>query len=263
MSVALARRHPEQIVGRAGHVRLERVFTVSECAENSNVTAIAITASTDVTYADSALTLSVDELRMEGIVSLVDGVKPVTLGETLTVAQLTGLTFRPTTHPANQSSLFAFTMSDPSSNTASAAATLAIAPSSSGNAPPAAAATVPAARPEGQRSTPGDYNSVFGKALNIAIPSEAGSNSVAVQVTELPTNGTVLLADGSTPIRVGQKLTLKQLSGLRFKPNPGAIPQSSLFRWNETAPGGMIISRTVALPFDGSTATPNSEQPPR
>jgi hypothetical protein len=198
-----------------------------------------------------------------GVVLLVDGVTPVTLGETLTVAQLTGLTFRPTTSAANLSTLFAFTVSDPSGNTASGAATLAIASTSSSNAPSAATATVPAARPAGPRSTPGDYNSVFGKALNIAVPSEARSNSVTVQVTELPTNGTVVLADGSTPISVGQNLTLKQLSGLRFKPNPGAIPQSSLFRWNETAPGGMIISKNVALPFDASTATPNSEQPPR
>jgi hypothetical protein len=129
------------------------------------------------------------------------------------------------------------------------AAPLAIAPSSSGNTPSAAAATAQAAPPAGPRSTPGGYNSVFGKALNIAVPSEARSNSVTVQVTELPTNGTVVLADGSTPISVGQILTFKQLSGLRFKPNPGAIPQSSLFRWNETTPGGMITSRNVALPF--------------
>jgi hypothetical protein len=108
-----------------------------------------------------------------GVVLLVDGVTPVMLGETLTVAQLTGLTFRPTTNAANLSSLFAFTVSDPSGNTASGAATLAIAPSSSSNTPSAAAATVPAAPPAGPRSdTPGDYNSVFGKALNIAVPSE-------------------------------------------------------------------------------------------
>ena len=140
--------------------------------------------------------------------------------------------------------------SDPSGNTASGAATLAIAPSSSSNTSSAAASTLPAAPVAGPKSdTSGDYNSVFGKALNIAVPSEARSNSVTVQVTELPTNGTVVLEDRSTPISVGQNLTLKQLRGLRFKPNPGAIPQSSLFRWNETTPGGMITSRNVALPF--------------
>lgn len=71
-----------------------------------------------------------------------------------------------------------------------------------------------------------------------------------------------MLADGSTPISVGQNLTLKQLSDLRFKPNPGAIPQSSLFKWNETAPGGTTTSRSVALPFDSSTATPTVTSPP-
>ena len=231
-------------------------------AENSKATAIAIAAPTDVNSADSGLTVTVDELPTDGVVLLADEVTPVTLGETLTVTQLTGLTFRPTTNAANLSSLFAFTVSDPSGNTASGAATLAIAPSSWSNTLSAATATVPAAPPAGPRSdTSGDYDSVFGKALNIAVPSEARSPSVTAQVTELPTNGTVVLSDGGTPIRVGQNLTLTQLSSLRFKPNPGAIPQSSLFRWNEAAPGGTITSRSVALPFDPSSATPTVTSP--
>jgi hypothetical protein len=77
--------------------------------------------------------------------------------------------------------------SDPAGKTASGAATLAIAPSRSSNTPSAAAATLPAAPVAGPKSdTSGDYNSVFGKALNIAVPSEARSPSVTVQITELP-----------------------------------------------------------------------------
>ena len=231
--------------------------------ENALATAILIPAPSDANLPASQLSVSVTGLPSNGTVLLADGTTPVSLGESLTVAQLTGLEFKPTPNSSGQSSALAFTVSDPGGNIASATATLAIAPSSSSNTPSAAAATVPAAPPAGPRSdTPGDYNSVFGKALNIAVPSEARSNSVTVQVTELPTNGTVVLADGSTPISVGQNLTLKQLSGLRFKPNPGAIPQSSLFRWNETAPGGTTTSRSVALPFDASIATPTVTSPP-
>ena len=221
--------------------------------ENSKATAIAIAAPTDVTHADSALTVAVNELPTDGVVLLADGVTPVTLGETLTVAQLTGLTFRPTTNAANLSSQFAFTVSDPAGNTASGAATLAIAPSSSGNTPSAAAATVPAAPAAGPRSTPGDYNSVFGKALNIAVPSEAPSRSVTVQVTELPTNGTVVLSDGRTPVRVGQSLTPAQAAGLRFKPN--GVAQSSHFDFAEVIPGRPHTPKTINLPFDSKTKT--------
>jgi hypothetical protein len=89
--------------------------------------------------------------------------------------------------------------------------------------------------------TSGDYNSVFGKALNIAVPSEARSPSVTVQVTELPTNGTVVLSDGSTPIRVGQNLTLTQAAGLRFKPN--GVAQSSHFDFAEVFPGRPLLRR--------------------
>ena len=72
--------------------------------------------------------------------------------------------------------------------------------------------------------TPGDYNSVFGIALNPDVPSEAPS-SVTFQITALPTNGTVVLADGSTPVSVGQSLTPAQAAGLRVKPN--GVAQSS------------------------------------
>jgi hypothetical protein len=222
-------------------------------AENSKATAIAIAAPTDVNSADSGLTVTVDELPTDGVVLLVDEVTPVTLGETLTVTQLTGLTFRPTTNAANLSSLFAFTVSDPAGNTASGAATLAIARSSSSNTQSAATAAVPAA-PAGPRSdTPGDYNSVFGKALNIAVPSEAPSHSVTVQVTELPTNGRVVLSDGSTPVSVGKGLTPTQAAGLRFKPN--GVAQSSHFGFAEVIPGRPPTPKTINLPFDSKTKT--------
>src|SRR4029077_1152761 len=64
-------------------------------AENSLAIAIAIASPTDTNFASSALVVTVTALPSDGTVVLADGITPVTLGETLTVAQLTGLKFRP------------------------------------------------------------------------------------------------------------------------------------------------------------------------
>ena len=58
----------------------------------------------------------------------------------------------------------------------------------------------PAASPV-KADPPGDYNSVYGEALNIAVPSEEASPET-IQVTALPTNGTVVLSDGTTNVIV-------------------------------------------------------------
>src|SRR5215831_10278334 len=98
-------------------------------AENSLATPIAIPAPTDTNFASSALVVTVTAMPSDGTVLLADGITPVTLSETLTVAQLTGLKFRPTLDSFGTSPTFAFTVSQPASNTASGTATLAIGPS--------------------------------------------------------------------------------------------------------------------------------------
>ena len=95
-------------------------------AENSLATPIGIAAPNDVNYLSSALTVTVIALPTDGVVLFADDITPVTLGETLTVAQLTGLRFRPVTNGASLSSTFGFTVSDPAGNNASGTATLAI-----------------------------------------------------------------------------------------------------------------------------------------
>ena len=92
--------------------------------------------------------------------------------------------------------------------------------------------------------TPGDYNSVFGMALNISVPSEAPS-IVTFQVTGLPTNGTVVLSDGTTPVSVGQSLTPAQTAGLRFKPN--GVAQNSQFDFDEVIPGRPATHRSINI----------------
>src|ERR1700693_6212989 len=92
-------------------------------AENSLATPIAIPAPTDTNFASSALVVTVTALPSHGTVVLADGITPVTLGETLTVAQLVGLKFRPTLDGFSTSSTFAFTVSDPADNPAASTST--------------------------------------------------------------------------------------------------------------------------------------------
>ena len=102
--------------------------------------------------------------------------------------------------------------------------------------------------------TPGDYNSVFGRALNITVPSEAPS-SITLQVTALPTNGMVVLSDGSTPVSAGQSLTPAQAAGLRFKPN--GVAQSSHVDLARSDSGACQPFREVSASrlFDHNTIT--------
>src|SRR5262249_31578760 len=102
--------------------------------------------------------------------------------------------------------------------------------------------------------TPGDYNSGFGHALNISVPSEAPS-SVTFQVKGLPTNGTVVLSDGTTPVSVEQSLTPAQAAGLRVRPN--GVAQNSQFDVDEVIPGQPVIRRSISIDQNGNVQGEN------
>jgi hypothetical protein len=70
----------------------------------------------------------VNTLPIVGTVFLAGGTTAVTPGETLTVAQLTGLTFKPDAGQFSQSSTFTYTVKDPVGLSAAGSATLAIGP---------------------------------------------------------------------------------------------------------------------------------------
>src|SRR6202162_1171350 len=97
-------------------------------AEDAAATAIRIAAPTDPNYSASQLTVTVNGLPSDGTVYLADGTTAVTAGESLTVAQLTGLTFTPTAGQFSQSSSFTYTATDPAGLSAAGSATLAIGP---------------------------------------------------------------------------------------------------------------------------------------
>src|SRR5581483_11766592 len=101
-------------------------------AQNAPATAMGIKAPTDSLYSATQLTVTMNGLPSDGSVFLADGTTAVTAGEKLSVAQLTGLMFKPTTGQSSVSSSFNYTVTDPSGLSATGSAALAIAPASTG-----------------------------------------------------------------------------------------------------------------------------------
>jgi hypothetical protein len=203
-------------------------------AENSGATAIGIRAPSDPSHYGSPLSITVSGLPNDGTVFLADGTA-VTNGQHLTVAQLTGLTFKPKPGLFGQSSTFSYTVTDTSGLSSTGSATLAIAPDT---APPVTIDPTLTVAPNS------------GPTL-IGIPSPSDPNYAASQliihVTGLPSDGTVLLADGVTAVSAGQMLTVTQLIGLMFKPTPGVFSQSSAFTYSVTNPSGLSASGSEIL----------------
>jgi len=306
-------------------------------AENATATTIGIVAPTDSGFSASQLTVFVTGLPTDGNVFLADGVTPVTNGETLTVAQLTGLKFAPTSNVASQSSKLTYGVSDPNGAVAAGYATLGIsAPATDsltvnvqtfghtvkfnllvngvkvGNTQTvttagttsqnvtvtgnfSGASTIDIQEIAGQSglyvnsmtldgtnyfSRDGELNTGNGflpgsgytalgfegtlrfivgngiltttpvatevsagnapSSIGIVDPVDANYTkaSLTAIVTGLPTNGTVYLADGVTPVFVGETLSEAQLAGLKFAGNGGAAGQISELTYTVTDPTG-------------------------
>ena len=138
---------------------------------------------------------------------------------------------------------------DPSELIATPASTSA--PTGSSSAPATGGTANPSSDPPlpspATGATPGSYSAVLGTPMNIGVPSEAPSPLTAT-LTGLPSDGTVVLEDGSTPVQVGQGLSMAQLAGLRFKPRgtPPSVPQS--FAWDQGASGIPTTHKSVPVP---------------
>ena len=88
--------------------------------------------------------------------------------------------------------------------------------------------TVPSTQAVGQPSTTPTSLTVAenGSAapIDITTPTDAAfdTSDLAVTVTGLPTDGSVDLSDGVTPVTLDEALTVSQLTGLTFTPTPDA-----------------------------------------
>lgn len=203
-------------------------------AENALATPISIPALADASYPSSALTVTA--LPSVGIIVLANGLTPVTLGETLSVQQLTGLKFRPALNSFGVSSSLVFTVSDRAANTASAAETLSVGPS-----------TTPVVTTRASLSVPKNSPATL-IGISASVDANYGSSQLSVKVTALPADGTVLLSNGTTPVTVGEALTVAHLRGLEFvRTSPAFFGQSSSFGASSVN-AARDLSTTVATP---------------
>jgi hypothetical protein len=79
-----------------------------------------------------------------------------------------------------------------------------------------------------------------------------------VVLTELPSNGSVFLADGMTAVVRGQAITAAQLCGLTFRPAADAVGQISLLRYRgseEALTGEVLLVVGPAVPSLGARET--------
>src|SRR5579872_4791108 len=215
-------------------------------AGNSALTPIGIAAPTDDTFAAAQLTVTVTGLPDDGIIYRPDGVTPLNAGDTLTVAQLTGLLFAPSAGLFATTSMFTYRVTDPSGATANGNAVLQIAQDT---LPPL---TMVADVLVGENSQP--------VAINILAPTDpvyAGSQ-LSVRITGLPTNGAVYLADGTTVVNSGDILSATQLTGLLFQPSAGVVSQNSALTYTVTNPAGVSTSGSAALDVGPAPAGPDT-----
>ena len=238
-------------------------------------------------------------LPTNGVVVRSDGRTPVTVGESLIPSQAAGLRFKFSGVPVSSQlnydvilpggSLTHWSISlpfDPTTGTVTPAAPVdppfdpastdatSLAAAASATATPvadnsaatnisqpanAADAASTNAAPAGI-GQPADYNSVFGTSLNISVASEAPSPET-FQITTLPTNGSVVLSDGLTPVTTGRTLTPAQAAGLRFKAH-GAGASASQLALNQIGPGHANIGRTISISVAQNGKVTHQERAP-
>src|SRR6185437_15977573 len=223
---------------------------VLQVAENNPLVPIDITAPSDTVYSSTQLTVTVTGLPTYGTVFLSDGVTPVTSGETLTVAQLTNLKFQAQPGVFNKSSTFSYVVRDPSGwSTARGAQTIKI-----------GADTTPPTTFDGTLTV---TENAAATAINIPAPTDPNyaASQLTVKVRSLPTDGTVLLSNGTTPVRVGEMLTFTQLAGLEFKPKPGVSGKTYTFTYTVLDPSRLSASGSETLAIGADTSPPVTVDP--
>jgi hypothetical protein len=213
-------------------------------AENAGATNIGIALPTDPMAASTALAVVITGVPADGSVTTSDG-RGLAVGQSITAAQLTGLLFTPTPGLFGTNSTLQYSVTDPAGNAGTGAALLAIGPALGNPAvsqpkltlAPAAAAT----------------------AIGIAAPSDPNyaASALTITVQQLPYVGSVTLADGVTPIAVGEVLSAAQLAGLLITPLPGLVAGSDALIYSVADPSGNH-STGLALITVGPVSAPPS-----
>jgi hypothetical protein len=192
--------------------------------EDGHGTAVRIATIADDNYTPHDLTVKVTALPPHGMVFKEDGITPLGLGQVVTAAELAALKFRPATVQ------FGF----------------------------ATGSTIePGVQSWSVLSVP-----QHGEARPIGIQASGISIDSYVTITELPSNGTVLLAGGITAVKPEQTLSVAQLNGLMFAPAADASGKISILQYRADSPKTAIIGGVLlvvgldAPPLCAPTVTP-------
>ena len=176
-----------------------------------------------------------------GVLYLADGTTPVEVGQTLTKAQADGLKFDP---KAGYVGTTKFTYQSVGAN---------------GGLGNVATVTLPIVSNDGGNTITTDdknndniVNTL--SAVNILDLSGKDVNGDAITkftIKSLPSAdaGVLYLADGTTPVEVGQTLTKAQADGLKFDPKAGYVGTTKFTYQSVGANGGLGNVATVTLPI--------------
>ncbi len=241
-------------LGSVSPVSAAIIFTVEPAvssptvtvAENSVPVPIGIQAPSDPLYATSTLTITVTSLPSNGSVTLADGSTALTVGATLSVAQLTGLLFNPIAGRFSSSSAFTYIVADAAGQSSTGTATLAIGPAVGNPAVSSPTLTV--------------AENAAAAAIGILAPSDPNyaASTLTVTVASLPSNGTVTLADGSTPVTSGETLSVAELTGLLFSPATGLSSSSGVFTYSVADPAGNTSTGSAAISIGPAVTSPST-----
>ena len=159
------------------------------------------------------------------------------------------LTFSYTVAAGQNTSALAVTAVNANGATVADAAGNPINPSLMGAAVPSGTLVIDTTAPVASSPTLTVAQNAAATPIGIAAPSDnlTAAGSLAIVAGSLPTDGTVTLGDGTTPVTAGQALTVAQLSGLEFSPTAGVSNQGSIFTYTVTDGAGNAITGTAAL----------------
>jgi hypothetical protein len=213
--------------------------TSSSVATISRATSLGTATPLDKNYVPSDLSMTVTALPPNGTVLLADGSTPVRPRQVLTLAQLEALKFRPALSSTAGSQAFGFSTTNPAGVVVDAEARL-----------PAGYSVLSVPQDSGARTI----------GIQLSDTDRHASETCAI-ITALPSNGTLLLADGATTVTQGQTLTAAQLKRLRFRPAIDAVGQISDLSYLMIGSAGgalagcvLLIVRPAAPPFSATAA---------
>jgi hypothetical protein len=177
--------------------------------ENGPATPFRIATIADADYTSHDLTVKVAALPLHGQVFKADGVTQVGLGETVTAGELAALKFRPSTAQSGF----------------------------------ATGSTI-------ERAVESWFVLIAlqnGKARPIGILAPGIPIDSHITITELPSNGIVLLPDGVTAVISGQTFSVAQLNGLTFAPADDASGKISILQYCSGTPERAVIGGVLLV----------------